>query len=121
MKERIFLIILLMTICFSPSAMCAQRDSSFCRVKLPKPIIFMQGYADYLQHKWQEIIPQVTVIEGITEDAAFVKRLRAQGKILAYHVNLAHEKTEQLGFAVAVGLEFLGIRIKDTGNHSVQF
>jgi len=62
------------------------------RLKIPSPVIFMYGYSDdnYELRKsdWEKVIDSSNVIEGITDNAEFVKKLRLKGKIFAYHVEL---------------------------------
>jgi hypothetical protein len=77
----------------SISTFAAQR-----RVALPHPVLFMYGYLEALpatgelytpqqyNKVWYDTIQVLNVIDGITQNADFVNRLRAQGKIFTYHV-----------------------------------
>lgn len=64
------------------------------RLTLPNPVLFMYGYSDsegngasdQYRDLWKKTIQAFTVIEGQTENAELVKRLREQGKVFAYHV-----------------------------------
>jgi len=57
---------------------------------LPSPAIHMYGFSDggyqYQSEIWDQILSVATIIEGTTQNAAFVKQLQSQGKIFAYHV-----------------------------------
>jgi hypothetical protein len=64
------------------------------RVALPKPALYLYGYSDnilvmpeykHLRPVLLECLETFNIIEGTTDDAELVKRLRRQGKVFAYH------------------------------------
>ena len=59
---------------------------------LPSPALYMYGYSDTQMQRpqiaalWTKAFETFNIIEGVTTDADFVKRLRAEGKPFAHHV-----------------------------------
>ena len=103
MKRIIILVLVITSLLSNNGLYAAQRDSSLCRIPVPDPVICMFS-GIYLNNpvkywlteepistfgpEWEEYLPGITVLVGETDDAEFVKRLRKQGKIFAYHVSL---------------------------------
>ena len=57
--------------------------------KAPRPFICMYGHSDNrgVSAAFAKLVPRVTVIEGTSADARFIRQLRDQGCIYAAHVN----------------------------------
>ena len=66
---------------------------------VPEPFIFMYGHHDGtgVTDHFRTFMPPFTAIEGTSANAAFIKELRAQGKVYAAHVtNPTGESAAQL-------------------------
>ena len=59
-------------------------------LSIPRPAIFMWGYSDSSRASekklWDLTLQTVNIIEGLTSNAEFVRELRAEGKVFAWHV-----------------------------------
>jgi hypothetical protein len=60
------------------------------KLTVPRPAIFMWGYSDSSRSShdklWAETLRTVNIIEGLTSNAKFVRELREEGKVFAWHV-----------------------------------
>lgn len=104
MKRQIALLLALVCI-----AGCAHLQKTDRPPKLPQPSLIMYGYSDadavrysgfWLEREqweksWKETVKHYNIITGKTKDAGLVKRLRAQNKIFAYHVNNTRDAKHQ--------------------------
>jgi len=63
---------------------------SLCQAaEVPKPFICMYGHNDgqNVTAAFRKLVPRVTVIEGTSRNATFIKELRTKGCLYAAHVN----------------------------------
>ena len=73
---------------FSRPGCAEEKDPG--KLSIPRPAIFMWGYSDSSRTSekklWDLTLRTVNIIEGLTSNAKFVRGLRAEGKVFAWHV-----------------------------------